>query len=294
MPSLNRTLPRSRWLAALSVCFALASAILPHVAFAQSDTNEMATPEYLAPQRFTADQMPPADAAVVQAKQKEIAREAAFFGYDLSSGKWNYDELLCPQIPEDLLLHYRSTSSKGAESLFTALVPRGSGRVQVVPVLYRNAMPFHSAVESERTMAVFNRAIPAQTAKSAMAADGSWLELGVCYAELAGAEPRVPQRTPQDPGLVKAPLPTLHIAEDDPNNEIVFTDRDAPGGYRVWTIFVNRKGRVTAAHTVSLADYVGHSPTVQEPREKIMPESAEPREKPMPEGQQPPVVPKPQ
>ena len=291
MPRPNQTF-RLRRLTPLVFGFSL---LIPAAAlFAQQPGTEPPATPYLETREFPADRMPAADADLVRAKQKEILKEAAFFGYDLSSGNWGHDEILCPEIPDQLLLHYRSQSRSGAVSLFTALVPRGEGRVLIVPVLYRGAMPFHSAIGSERTIAVFNRIVPAEVAAQAMQPDGHWLALAVCYAEIAGAEPRVPQRPDIDPALVQAPLPTLQLSEQASTRDILFTDRKAADSYLVWRISVSKQGRVLAASTRSLPNYTAKEPGGKEPREKIVSPGAEPKWKTVPAGQPPAETPTPQ
>src|SRR5580692_578045 len=119
-------------------------------AFAQeptraADSPQPANSQYLQLDHIPSSRIEPADLSVIRAKQREIAVEAAFFGYNLSASEWDYDEATCPAMPDQLLLHYRRSFSGGAQSLFTAIVPRGAGRVWVVPVLYRNATPLRSA-----------------------------------------------------------------------------------------------------------------------------------------------------
>ncbi len=224
----------------------------------------------------SAEQMDPADKALLRAKRQEIAREADFFGYDLGTGRWDYDQVLCPDMPDHLLLHYRSRSRNGAESLFTAVVPRGKGRVRVVPVLYHNAIPFQSAAGSPRSMTVFNTSVPEQIAGRAVQPDGPWLQLAMCYAEIVGAEPQVPNRENAEPALVRAPAPNLRISEEHHTREVTFADRNNPAQYMVWTVLMNDKGRVTAATASTFADYRVHIVNPEAPPEKPLPAATNP------------------
>lgn len=202
-----------------------------------STTLELRSPE----------QMSAADAALVQAKHTEIATEAAFFGYTLSAGSWNYTQVLCPLLPDYLLLHYRQVSRRGAESLFTALVPRAAGRVKVVPVLYRNATPYVEAPSAPRTIAVFNRALPEETAASVSNRQGDWIELAMTYAAVAGAEPGLVMSAHVEPALYRAPPPTAEISIADRLQLVRFTDHDERGLYSVWDVSLDPHGRVTEA-----------------------------------------------
>jgi hypothetical protein len=238
--------------------------------------------------------MDPADLSLIHAQQRAIAAEAAFFGYDLGSGSWTYDQAVCPALPDQLMLHYRRQYRDGAESLFTALVPRDHGRVFVVPVLYRNATPFRSASDSERSIAVFNRLVPADEAEKAIHPDGKWLVLALCYADMVGADAHALKRAGAEVGLSRAPVATLHLSEESHVRQIVFTDRDAPGQYLVWNITLNDKGRVAAATQVKLSDYVSQVKNPKNLTEKPMPEGKEPPVKVLPPQQEPQTKPTPQ
>lgn len=198
--------------------------------------------ELRSPAQMSAD-----DTALVQAKQTEIATEAAFFGYTLSAGSWNYKQVLCPELPGYILLHYRQISRRGAESLFTALVPRAAGRVQVVPVLYRNATPYEGAPSGRRTIAVFNRVLPAETAVSTADEQGDWIEVAMTFAAVAGAEPGLVMSADAEPALYRAPHPTAEISTTDHLHLVRFTDREDRGLYSVWEVSLDNRGRVVAA-----------------------------------------------
>ena len=187
------------------------------------------------------------DAALIQAKQSEIATEAAFFGYTLSAGSWSYKQVLCPELPGYILLHYRQISRRGAESLFSALVPRAAGRVQVVPILYRNATPYEGAPSGARTIAVFNRVLPAETAASTADEQGDWIELAMTFAAVTGAEPSLVMSLQVEPALYRAPHPTAEISTTDHVHLVRFSDREERGLYSVWEVSLDNRGRVVAA-----------------------------------------------
>ncbi|MGC2636983.1 MAG: hypothetical protein WA294_07375 [Acidobacteriaceae bacterium] len=195
----------------------------------------------------TADQMSAGDAALIQQKHAEIATEALFWGYDLSAGTWTYDQVVCPELPDDVVLHYRGVARKGAQSLFTALVPRGASRVQVVPVLYHNATPYEWAPAAPRTMAVFNRALPAQTAEQSTDPQSDWIALAMTYAALAGGDSElvIGQNTP--PEAYEAPHPTAEVSVRGRVELVRFTEHDRDGLYSVWEVSLDPRGRVTAA-----------------------------------------------
>lgn len=248
-----------------------------------------------------AEQMDEQDAAAVKAKHREIVTEAAFWGYDLNAGQWTWDQVVCPEIPDAAVLHYRKKGSKG-EFLFTAVVPRATGRVLVAPVLYGGATPFESATGAKRTTSVFDQAVPAELAKRDIEPEGHWLQLAMTYAVIAGAEPRVPNVAEQQPGLMKAPEPDLTVSQASHAREVIFSDHQAPRHYTVWTIDFNGQGRATDANASTIADYVPaaqkaaeppqketqkkvkKTQEMEEPKVKVIPEPPEPTPKPAPQG----------
>ena len=288
------------------VCMgALAAGIFAAPVWARQSDNAGAgaNPPYTMFEVRPAEQMDPQDSSVVKANHREIATEAAFWGYDLNSGHWTWDQVICPEIPDAVVLHYRRKGSKG-EFLFTAVVPRAAGRVLVAPVLYGGATPFESATGAKRTTSVFNQAVPVEVATRDIEPEGHWLHLAMTYAVIAGAEPRVPNAAEQQAGLMKAPEPGLQLSQASHAREVVFSDHQAPRHYTVWTIDFNGQGRVTDARASTIADYVPTAQNPAEPRQeqiepgkkskktkemeepkvKVIPDPPEPKAKPAPQG----------
>jgi len=273
----------------------LTAACVSPVPYALAQQPEPAVPSrYFALDHTPSSQLSPSDLSLIRAKRTEIAAEAAFFGYNLNAGEWTYDTAACPVMPGQLLLHYRRYFSNGAESFFTALVPRGSGRVWVVPVLYRNATPFRSATGSERSIAVFNRLVPADLAAKAVQADGDWLPYALCYADIVYGNANILSHPGTEVGLSHAPLPLLRLSESTNLRGIVFTDRNAPGEYMVWSLTLNDQGRMVAATAQQLSDYVTKVRNGAELTEKPLPPGTEPSVKTLPPPTEPTVKPRPQ
>lgn len=234
---------RGNFIAAAALC---AGMFVPCLAAgAQTNSNGPMT----ALERRSPQQMDAADAGLIQAKQRDIATEAEFYGYDLSSASYSYSQVVCPQLPDYVLLHYRSVTRNGALSLFTALVPRGAGRVQVVPVLYRNATPYGPAAGADRTMRVFNRAVPADVARAAAQPNGDWIGLAMTYAAVAGADPGLVTDARMDPALYAAPHPTAEVSAADRLQRVRFAVHDEVGRYTVWSVAFNNQGHVTDGST---------------------------------------------
>ena len=250
--------------------------------------------EYLELQHTPAASLDAATLSVLRSKLRDISTEAAFFGYDLAAGEWDYDAATCPVMPDQMLIHYRRHYANGSESLFSAVVPRGSGRVWVVPVLYRGATPFRSATGSPRSVAVFNRLVPPEIAAKAVQADGNWLGFALCYADLVYGNANILSRAGTEMGLSHAPLPLLRVSESSSARSLVFTDRNGPDTYMVWDLSLNDKGQLLGATAQQLSDYMAKVRSGAEPKEKPAPPGAEPPVKVLPPPKEPAVKPRPQ
>ena len=221
-----------------------------------SDSGQPQQIKYFSLQHLAADKMDAGDRELLRRRQKELTAESQFYGYDLTVGTWTYDQTVCPALPNTLLLHYLEKFPDGSESLFTALIPRDSGRARIVPVLYRNASPYLPSVKNPRNFALFNSLVPAAVAKQDSDPQGRWLSLGVCYAEVVGGRPNVPNQPNLDIATIKAPLATYRFDAATNQKQIQFSDRDAVNVYTIWTISLNGNGRVTGAVNEDYATYV--------------------------------------
>ncbi|MGA8042894.1 MAG: hypothetical protein WCA37_08840, partial [Terracidiphilus sp.] len=71
--------------------------------------------------------------------ESSIAERAARLGYDLASGRWTYEQIVCPALPNHLFLRYTKSVGAGDVTQFSASIPRGSeGRVRIIPILKRS------------------------------------------------------------------------------------------------------------------------------------------------------------
>jgi hypothetical protein len=236
---LFRTLRRS---AAVSAAFAviLTAPAVP-TAMAQQPLARM--------RHLDSQEMSTADRAIVQAHRTEILEGAEIYGYNLVAGNWTYLQTLCAPMPDTILLHYIERFPDGTESLFTALVPRGQGRVRIVPVLHRNATPYVPAPRNPRNYALFNSLVPQSIAVQQLASSRNWIELSACYAEMTGADITIPKSGSVEAGVALAPTATIHVDSQHKSSLVTFADRESTGTFRVWSISFNREGRVTAAGT---------------------------------------------
>lgn len=233
-----------------------------------------------------------ADRDLIAARRKELIAEAQFYGYDITASGWTYDQAICQQLPNTLLLHYLNKFPDGSESLFTALVPRNGGRIRIVPVLYRNSAPYSPAVKNSRNFAIFNALVPSDVAKKDSGPDGDWLSLGVCYAEVVGGRPNVPDDPSLDVATIKAPVATYRFDVATKQKQVQFSDRDSAKVFKIWTVSLSEDGRVTDATNEDYATYVAHivqvpapsgtTATPSQPPSRIIPEPPQPPSKTTP------------
>ncbi|MGC2607847.1 MAG: hypothetical protein WA419_20045, partial [Silvibacterium sp.] len=225
-------------------------------------------------QRLAPDAISVADSAALHARQGEIAATARIYGYDLEEGNWSYQQAVCSPMPETILLRYIHKFSDGTESLFMAAVPRGAGRVRIVPVLYRNATPFVPAPKNPRNFALFHDLVPQAIAPSGTARNDNWLQLGACYAELTGGSASVPSGSGGELAIAGEPQATIHQDVQDHTTRVTFAGSEGARGYTIWSVSFNKNGRVIAAGSEDHSVYVAKAtPQVQPAVAASMPEA---------------------
>ena len=149
-------------------------------------------------------------------------------------------------MPDYVMLRYSSKDAAGADSIFTLFVPRNGGRIRVVPVLSHGATRFKPAATDPRNYQLFSQVVPGELAMKNSGPDGKWLSLSVCYAEMTGSRPQVPNEPALDIHMIKAPPPTLRISVTNNEHEVRFVDPISPTEYRLWDIVYNNVGQITS------------------------------------------------
>jgi hypothetical protein len=94
-------------------------------------------------------QMAASDVSIVVRSQSAIAESAQFYGYTLDSS-YKFRKIVCPFVPEYLLLTYESAEASGSFSRFTAIVSRDAvgstaqqlRRIEIIPILHFGVVPF--------------------------------------------------------------------------------------------------------------------------------------------------------
>lgn len=218
-------------------------------------------------QHLAPEGMSGADHAALDAHENELVESAEVYGYNLSveAGNWNYGQTVCPAMPETIMLHYWRQFPDGTQSQFTALIPRQSGRARIVPVLYRNATPFTPASNDPRNFVLFNQLVPLPIASQGTSADGNWVELGMCYAEMTGAF----FGDLSAEGLRQTPPAVAHVDTQYNVIHVSLGSSEANGAYRYWNIAINKEGRVMTAtserYPTQVTKVVPQSPPPSEP-----------------------------
>jgi hypothetical protein len=248
--------------------------------------------QYFALEHRSPDQIEPQDAELLSKRKRDILAEAEFFGYDTSAAGWAYEQSVCTQMPDYILLRYTNATPAGPDSIFTVLVPRHGGRIRIVPVLNHGATRFKPAPTDPRNFELFSQVIPADVAKQNSGPEGKWLALTVCYAEMTGARPQVPNEPSLDLRMIKAPPPTLRISVSAKEHEVRFVEPYSQTDYKLWDITYNEAGRIISANDDlhSYGEVVVKQ--VPEPTPKQIPEPPSPPIKQIPDSQQ--VTPVPQ
>jgi hypothetical protein len=240
--------------------FALAVAVfLSYPANAQQSISS----HHDSPRHLASDAMGVADNAALHAHQSDLIEAARIYGYTLEAGNWKYEQTLCAPMPDTILLHYLQQFPDGTESLFTALVPRGVGRIRVVPVLYHSATPYVPAPRNPRNFALFNELVPGAIAAQAVAPNGNAVELSVCYAELTGGRTNVPPGSGVRVAISGAPLATTHVNAQDKAIRVTFADREGARTYKIWTVSLDQNGRVHSVETENESVYAANSTSPQ-------------------------------
>lgn len=191
--------------------------------------------------------------AAQQPRQDDVAAAAQIYGYNLAEGNWSYSPASCEAMPSVVLFHYQRAYPDGAESNFTALVPRSMGHVRIVPVLYHGATPFVPAPRNPRNFALFN-SLAAPATSSGPNAERHWLELASCYAEMTGGNDFLSAPV-ASPAIAGQPSPTVGVAIQDKTAHVVFAERDGDHSYRVWSLLFNRDGKIKLAQTQEQSVY---------------------------------------
>ncbi len=196
----------------------------------------------------SAGQMSQKDRDLFTVAEPMISEQAGFAGMEFNQGSWTYEQIACPSLPAHLFLRFSRNEGAGDVSEFSASVPRnGHGRIRVIPIERRGYSLFSPAPINPITISAFN----AIRAEAPPGEGPNWLGIGLCYAALAGADPRVGKPdSSSDPENLAAP-PSLRILKQ--GALIRFTDIEARPRPMQWTLIFDAKGTLLKASRASSA-----------------------------------------
>ncbi len=192
-----------------------------------------------------ADQMKESDKLLAADAESSIAEHARLSYFDLTQGRWSYQQIACRALPNHLFLQYTRNSGTGDVTVFSASVPRNNqGRVRIIPILRRGYSLFSPAPINALTISAFNHIRNEEPAANS----ASWLGTALCYAALAGRQPKLP--SPPDEGSGTKPVvavtPTMEVSQR--GSEVIrFADENAAAKPMEWSMTFTRKGRLIKA-----------------------------------------------
>ncbi len=193
-----------------------------------------------------------ADRELLQRREADVSRAAAFYGFDISDSHWSYRQVVCNTLPDHLILSFESDSPEHGASRFVAVLPPGDGKVQVVTAYAHGLLPFHAAWEKSTAYAAFNRMTEADRGEHRLGPDSHWLNLGMCFAALTGHVPQVAEPVNDvaaSEALLKRNGSTPIILIEPTGNAVVnFTDISETETVSNWSLSFDPKGRLVKAH----------------------------------------------
>jgi len=193
---------------------------------------------------LTPDRMDQRDRELAADAEAAIGERAGFAGLEFNQGKWSYTQIACPALPNHLFLRFTRNDGAGDVSLFSASIPRGEGRVRIIPIQRRGYSLFSPAPINALTILAFNRIRAEEHSEQAP----EWLGTGLCYAALAGAHPQAALLA-DDSGSRKFPAapPSVLVIPNQGGAIIRFTDAAAARRPMEWTMIFDGKGKLLKA-----------------------------------------------
>lgn len=199
-----------------------------------------------------AEQMTVQDRALEAGAEAAITEHAGMSGMEFTSGQWSYQQIACPAFPKHLFLRFTRNRGAGDVSVFSVSILRdGGGQVRVIPVQRRSYSLFSPAPANAITIAAFNHI----RAEEQNMQTGGWADVGLCYAALAGADPRVARPDDQMARPDKLTggsrsYPAFSAELDYPSAGgavLEFTDVSARPRPVEWTLVFDAKGKLLKA-----------------------------------------------
>jgi hypothetical protein len=229
-----------------------ATDVFPGIAAAPIGSTPLATPpSVISLEHLQPAQMSAADYEVVSNLSPELSKEAALANFDISGAGWQYQQIVCPALPDYIFLAFTHGPDPNGSSRFVAMLPRNSARVRILSTYAHGLLPFEASWNRPGTFEVFNGLLRQERGTAPLSGAPNWLMIAVCYAELSGYPVQVLS--------AKAwPEPTLDLLRLDANRpqmiigadrsaDVTFSDVSRPAITTNWMLHFNRRGEITAA-----------------------------------------------
>ena len=195
-------------------------------------------------QMLSESEMSREDRDLLADAESSIQERAGFENLEFEGEGWTYHELVCPALPKHMFLRFTRDDGTRQMSMFSVAIPRnGNGRVHIIPIVRRGYSLFSPAPIGALTIAAFNRV----RAEEGDAASADWLGTGLCYAALAGANPKLSDlAVSNDDDIPSVFPPTLTITAQG-GAVIHFADVSATPKPMEWTMSFDPKGKLIKA-----------------------------------------------
>jgi hypothetical protein len=192
-----------------------------------------------------AEQMTAEDRVLETSAEPTIAEQAGVSGMEFTSGRWSYQQIVCPAFPNHLFLRFTRNQGAGDVSIFSASIPRtGKRRVRIIPIQRRSYSLFSPAPVNAITVAAFNH-IRAEEQSMQV---GGWADVGLCYAALAGANPELAQPDKWTGNPHSYPASSAELSYPGPGGAVLqLTDISARPRPVEWTLVFDAKGKLRKA-----------------------------------------------
>lgn len=217
-----------------------------------------------------AGQMSATDRTLLQQREVDVSRAAAFYGFDISDSRWTYQQIVCRTLPDHLMLSFQNDNVERGPSHFVAVVPANGDKVQVVTDYAHGLLPFHAAWQKSTAYQVFNLMTAADRGEHELGPQSHWLNLGMCFVALTGHVPlvAVPADNVEASEMLTKRNGTTPIIMIDPGKvaEIHFSDVSQPRTGN-WLLRFDNHGRLTKAEL----DTVSPMKTLVVPMSSVIP-----------------------
>lgn len=208
-------------------------------------------PTVVSLQHLDQQQMSEADYQVVSNLSPELSKQAALANFDISNPAWHFQQVVCPALPDYVLLSFAHGADESGSSRFGAVLPRDNAQVRVVSTYAHGLLPFEASWNRPGTFEVFNGMLRAERGELPLSHAPNWLTIALCYAELSGYPVQVLSTTPLpettlDMLRLDANRPQMVIASDQ-SADVTFSDVSRPEMTTNWKIHFDRHGQITSA-----------------------------------------------